>query len=406
MPHALVVDDSRTARAVLKHMLSKEQYSVHALESAEAGLQYIADNSVDLVFMDHMMPGMDGFEAVKKLKADEHTAHIPIVMYTSKQGEVYRGQAQALGATEILGKPTTQEQLHAVLIAVAEQPREASKRVLSNDTAADDVVETAPNIARFEARDPANASLNSEIGGDEAPDNSATATTSTEEKPPLVVEPKSAASNAAPAASPTVAASVAERSSPWWRRAAIALGLLCLYMLWSSNDRAGGESAQQDMQRELFQRLLDSSSAASMYPNNELPLSGARVGIVENLLEAAVAAELQGTLIVRSHVGQFCMSQSGDGELFVTPDHESVESCTVIGQDEKAAMRKSERRSKAFRELMDMKQVLGTVKIKIIPMGASEALTQYPEIDRLKRAGDWNAVARANNRLEFSFEAE
>ncbi len=115
MNHALVVDDSRTARAVLKQMLGKEACKADAVASAEAAIDYLQSQKPNVIFMDHMMPGMDGFAAVRMIKSDPATEHIPIVMYTSRDGEMYVGQAQALGAADILSKPATQGDLRATL---------------------------------------------------------------------------------------------------------------------------------------------------------------------------------------------------------------------------------------------------------------------------------------------------
>ena len=101
---ALVVDDSKSARVVLSRMLEKYGIAVNTAESAEAALDYLRQDHPDVVFMDHLMPGMDGLQAVRVLKADPATASIPIVMYTSQEGELYVGQAKAVGAVGVLPK--------------------------------------------------------------------------------------------------------------------------------------------------------------------------------------------------------------------------------------------------------------------------------------------------------------
>ena len=94
---ALIVDDSKSARVVLKRMLETHELEVDTAESAEEALLYLNGNRPDVIFMDHMMPGMDGFEAVSAIKNNPDTATIPIMMYTSQKGELYVGQARALG---------------------------------------------------------------------------------------------------------------------------------------------------------------------------------------------------------------------------------------------------------------------------------------------------------------------
>ena len=93
---ALIVDDSKTARLFLARALQKYDIDVDAAESAEAAIEYLSSNRPDVIFMDHLMPGMDGFQAVQAIKNNPRTATIPIMMFTSEQGELYLGQARAL----------------------------------------------------------------------------------------------------------------------------------------------------------------------------------------------------------------------------------------------------------------------------------------------------------------------
>src|SRR5882672_9475536 len=101
---ALIVDDSKSARIVLSRMLQKYSIDVDTAESAETAISYLAHHRPDVIFMDHLMPGMDGFQAVQAIKNNPLTATIPIMMYTSQEGELYVGQARALGAMGVLPK--------------------------------------------------------------------------------------------------------------------------------------------------------------------------------------------------------------------------------------------------------------------------------------------------------------
>src|SRR5579863_5127729 len=101
---ALIVDDSKSARLFLARTLEKYDIDVDSAESAEAAIDYLNSNRPDVIFMDHQMPGMDGLQAVQAIKNDPRTATIPIMMYTSQEGELYLGQARALGAVGVLPK--------------------------------------------------------------------------------------------------------------------------------------------------------------------------------------------------------------------------------------------------------------------------------------------------------------
>ena len=112
---ALIVDDSRSARHVLQRMLEAHELDVATAESAEQALEYLTEHRPDVIFMDHMMPGMDGFEAVRAIKQNPATATIPIMMYTSQEGELYVGQARALGAVGVLPKQVAPVEVSRVL---------------------------------------------------------------------------------------------------------------------------------------------------------------------------------------------------------------------------------------------------------------------------------------------------
>ena len=112
---ALIVDDSKSARVVLKRILEAHDLDVDTAESAEDALDYLIKSRPDVIFMDHLMPGMDGFEAVSAIKKNPETATIPIMMYTSQEGEVYVGQARALGAVGVLPKKVAHVEVSKVL---------------------------------------------------------------------------------------------------------------------------------------------------------------------------------------------------------------------------------------------------------------------------------------------------
>lgn len=112
----LIVDDSRSARHVLKRQLKQHGLIVDEVDSAEDALQYLLYRRPHAIFMDHTMPGMDGFQAVRIIKGNPATGLIPIMMYTSKEGgEVFLGQARALGAVGVIPKGIESPDLAAAL---------------------------------------------------------------------------------------------------------------------------------------------------------------------------------------------------------------------------------------------------------------------------------------------------
>lgn len=103
----LLVDDSRSARFALRKLLERSGLQVDVAESAEQALGYLDSHHPDLIFMDHFMPGMDGFEAARVIKSRPDKSGIPIVMCSSREGEGYAQEARENGAIDILPKPAT-----------------------------------------------------------------------------------------------------------------------------------------------------------------------------------------------------------------------------------------------------------------------------------------------------------
>jgi CheY-like chemotaxis protein len=140
---ALVVDDSKSARAFLSRILERHEIMVDAAESAEAAIDYLTRNRPDVIFMDHMMPGMDGFQAVQSIKNNPRTAAIPILMYTSQEGDLYLGQARALGAEGVLPKQIKQADVTKMLfqLQLVSDRRKLERSVF---TAADQAPDLVP----------------------------------------------------------------------------------------------------------------------------------------------------------------------------------------------------------------------------------------------------------------------
>lgn len=128
---ALIVDDSKSARAFLARMLEKHGVEVDTAETAEQAIVYLARTRPDVIFMDHLMPGMDGFQAVQSIKNNPRTATIPIMMFTSQEGELYLGQARALGALGVLPKQVKPAEVSTVLHQLRLVPDRRRARVTS-----------------------------------------------------------------------------------------------------------------------------------------------------------------------------------------------------------------------------------------------------------------------------------
>lgn len=107
----LVVDDSPTELEFVSQLLSGKGYRVLRASSAEESLDAVRKDAPDLIIMDVVMPGMNGFEATRKLAKDDSTRHIPVILCTSKSLETDRIWGLRQGAQAYVTKPINELEL-------------------------------------------------------------------------------------------------------------------------------------------------------------------------------------------------------------------------------------------------------------------------------------------------------
>lgn len=113
--NALVVDDSATSRLMLTKILAKMDIHCEQSSSGEDALSQLSGYHPDFIFLDHLMPGMDGFETLKKIKKNPETRDIPVIMYTSQHAHKYYEEAHALGAAGVISKQIDRDKLYLLL---------------------------------------------------------------------------------------------------------------------------------------------------------------------------------------------------------------------------------------------------------------------------------------------------
>lgn len=116
--HILVVDDEPDILALVEYNLQKEGFKVTCVTSGEAALVAARSRQPDLIVLDLMLPGVDGLEVCRRLKADAAGKHIPIVMLTAKGGEADVVTGLELGAADYVTKPFSPRVLVARVKAV------------------------------------------------------------------------------------------------------------------------------------------------------------------------------------------------------------------------------------------------------------------------------------------------
>jgi DNA-binding response OmpR family regulator len=122
MGHILVVDDEPAIVAVVRERLEREGFAVRAVASGEDALSHMDANPADLVVLDIMLPGIDGFEVLRRLRAAGHA--VPVIMLTARDEDVDKIVGLELGADDYLVKPFNPRELSARVRALLRRQAE------------------------------------------------------------------------------------------------------------------------------------------------------------------------------------------------------------------------------------------------------------------------------------------
>ena len=115
MAKILIVDDSPTETSLLRTMLEKNGYSVLTASSGEEGVEMTRLEQPDLVLMDIVMPGLNGFQATRQLSRSAETSHIPVVIVTAKNQQADQIWGERQGAKAYLVKPADEKELVKII---------------------------------------------------------------------------------------------------------------------------------------------------------------------------------------------------------------------------------------------------------------------------------------------------
>lgn len=444
----LVVDDSKSARLVLRRMLEKYHLDVDTVESANAALDYLSHSRPHAIFMDHMMPGMDGFQAVKAIKANPATATIPVMMYTSKGGDLYIGQARALGAVGVLPKTVAPAQLFESLRKIGVvSDRRSEEQNLDEDGAS----ERAEDI-HAEHAVPAPITPFSEPG------MRAQATKLSPEQLDqlrnLLEEQRAEFRKDVLLSMETVARQTGVRlqkeveehvdqiqtdtqqaTSSWIVPAAVLAALLAVSLLTNllayrdrhdsgqplpqvAGDSLAGqvqaqtlaiadlESHQSETQTQLqasWATIAWATNQSLHYNFDEIALDNQRIDMIETLLGKLLDSGFSGKLVVETHAGEFCLLGNQDDGFHLPASDLSVDKCEFIGNPVQAGDTPSGQQSLRFANFVATTPLLsdGRISLEIRTLPRSEELAPYPEKSSDTSAQSWNQAAQANNRISI-----
>jgi CheY-like chemotaxis protein len=457
---ALIVDDSKSARLFLARILEKYELDVDNAENAESAIEYLATHRPDVIFMDHMMPGMDGFQAVQAIKNNPRTATIPIMMYTSQEGELYLGQARALGAVGVLPKQIKQAdvskvlyQLHLVI------DRRRSEQTTFTAVNAPDVSEASspmsPDLAAIAAAADPNlpvalttTSLREQfaelrralIAGVDTQTDRITAEVrallleSLPPPPPGVLPPSPPVPWGWVVAS--VALAIALTSTMlWWRnvnqlngmnaeltqlRAAIEEQQSATAALLHPPLRQGGPAgsgAQVGAVGALAEAVPGVGAAGASHPPQSEPakptvmavpygadaLGGTRLEAVRQLVYRLQKENASGVVDVKTYAGRFCLVGNSVDGFSLAPDETLFAKCDLVGNPSDDALSPAQHTPLALANLAgDVRHSThGSLQVQSMVGDPVFLAVQYPPPASDLTAGEWNRAASANNRVEI-----
>ncbi len=410
---ALIVDDSKSARLFLARVLQDYEIDVDSAESAEAAIDYLSSNRPDVIFMDHQMPGMDGLQAVQAIKNDPRTATIPIMMYTSQEGELYLGQARALGALGVLPKqikPTDVSKVLYQLHLVPDRREPEQSSFTPAGAAVGELQERAASSPR-----PLTDSTLREHFAELRRALIAVVDTQTDritaEVRALLRELTLPAEPARPAA------------PPWaWLIAAGALAVaLASSWLWWRSERALESLTAQVAQLAPRQHAslappvlapaaapavapaAESKPISALVPYGADALGGPRLEVVGKLLDRLARQHATGVVDIRTFAGRFClMGNAGDG-YSVAPEELLYARCDLVGNPADEALSSTQRIPLALANLIgDIRSSThGALDVQVSVGDPASLALPYPPVSGGLTAGEWNRAGSANNRIEI-----
>ena len=418
---ALIVDDSKSARMFLTQMLEKYELDVDSTETAELALDYLAHHRPDVIFMDHLMPGMDGFQALQAIKNNPQTATIPIMMYTSQEGELYLGQARALGAVGVLPKQIKPADVSKVLYQLHLVPdrrttMQSSFRPLTVEPLEDAISSTATTGTRAAISD---AALRAELaelrhsmiahvdGHFERlrADIRALVHDAMASEPAVPLPTLAPRSWGWPVA--TLALALAVVSTALWQREA---NLPRATSAVSAPIARAAPRARPVATPAVAPRSAAAAAGAGTHPElitepvpfGEDPLGGARLERISQLLDRLAGQQYHGVVEIKSFAGRFCLVGSAADGYSLAPGETLFAKCDAVGNPRDGAQ-PAQHLSLPFANLLsDIRhQTQGALDVQVSSGDAAATAVPYPQISPGLAAGEWNRAGSANNRIEI-----
>ncbi len=150
MRNILIIDDDEELFSLLADYLNDEDFTCLPAPDAETGLARAGQSGVDAVVLDVMLPGMNGFEVLRRLRAAEATRDLPVLMLTARGEEIDRVVGLEMGADDYLGKPFSPRELVARLRAILRRAGGSASGNMPSDMPSNMTGAAIPNVQQID----------------------------------------------------------------------------------------------------------------------------------------------------------------------------------------------------------------------------------------------------------------
>jgi CheY-like chemotaxis protein len=389
---------------------------------------------------------MDGLQAVRAIKGNPQTATIPIMMYTSQEGELYVGQARALGAMGVLPKQVRPVDVSKVLYELHLLP---DRRDMTDPGLVPVEIEESAAVPTADTvvRAPLASSTQSPDWGrrleatvkQQSIDMRRFIVASLDGFAARMAADLRQAAPATPLADlPPVPSPKRQPAWPW----AAAFGAACLIAvvcaaLWESTradltksraELAALRSANAELQharedfaaavRDLTAAVAANTANSSKLPSaaalprsepvpyGEIPFDRSRLDVLRDLLAKLEAQGFRGVVKLTSLTGLYCLGGNATDGFAPANALLPANKCDLVGNPFEESLSGQQRESLAFANLIAgvRQHTSGAIAVVLDNAGSSRPSVPYPPRSESLTAGEWNRAAAANNRVEFAVE--
>jgi len=369
-----------------------------------------------VIFMDHLMPGMDGFQAVQAIKNNPRTAMIPIMMYTSQEGELYLGQARALGAVGVLPKQIKPADVSKVLYQLNLAPdrrtlEQTSFRPYTGDgeSATGDFSPIPPAPVAHPVTDLALREQLAEL-------RHAVMAGLDSQSERVAADVRSMFLEGMPSNRTAVL--------PWLVALLSLMTAIAASVLWrGESQRARALTTELAEVRDIEARTGSAAAASpataaadapeaanaeasepivAQIPYGEEAFGGARLELIRQLFRRLESQNFRGTVELVTYPGRFCLVGNPAEGFSLAPDETPAGRCDLLGNPYEDNQSGSRQPLALANLIGDLRHVTrGATDVKVNSGDPATVVNTYPRAMQSATAGEWNRAASANNRLEI-----